>query len=258
MRAEWAAFTSGFQRALNQPGEVAVRTAFYGFILIVFAALWAAAVDANGGPISGYGYAALVWYVTGAEATVVATRPRLIEEIGYDISDGSVAVDMLRPISVAVFRMSVEVGEAVAHLIFAAAVGAIAAYLYVGQPPSWESALLFVPAAVLGVACIVASQFAFGAVAFWLEDAKSAWFLYQKLIFLLGGMLLPLQLLPDWLESVARFTPFITMAYVPARLLSGHVEPELLLLQAGWLVALVGAASYAFASGERRLQGAGG
>lgn len=258
MNALYASFMSGVRRSLNQPGEIAVRTMFYIVIVIVFAALWDAAVDANDGTISGYGYAAILWYVTGAEATVVATRPRLIEDIGDDIADGSVAVDMLRPISVVHFRMAVQLGEVAAHLVFAAIVGGVAAYLYVGPPPSTAGALLTVPAALLGATNIIAAQFAFGAAAFWLDDAKSSWFLFQKLIFLLGGMLLPLEFLPGWFESIARFTPFITMAYVPGRLLSGHVEPELLLLQVGWLVVLVGAASYAFSVGERRLQGAGG
>jgi ABC-2 type transport system permease protein len=253
-----AAFASGARRSLNQPGEMLVRTLFYVFILVVFAALWDAAVDANGGPIAGYGYAALIWYVIGAEGTVVSTRPRLIEDIGYDITDGSVAVDMLRPISVVNFRTAVEYGEALAHLLLIAVVGVVAGLLLVGPPPNPAAALLAVPAVLLGVATIVSSQHAFGAIAFWLEDAKSSWFLYQKLIFLLGGMLLPLELLPDWFEAIARFSPFIAMAYIPARLLSGHFEPELLLVQAWWLAAFGMIAAGAFRAGEKRLQGAGG
>jgi hypothetical protein len=40
--------------------------------------------------------------------------------------------------------------------------------------------------------------------------------------------------------------------------LSGHAEPELLLVQAAWLVVLTAAATYAFRVGERRLQVVGG
>ena len=258
MRVLGTAFVSGIRRTLNQPGEIAVRTGFYGFILIVFAALWRAAVDANGGPIAGYTLTALLWYVAGAEGTVIATKPRLIEDIGYDIADGSVAVDLLRPITVVLFRMAVELGEAAIRLVFTAIAGALIVVSYVGPPPDMGSALLSIPASLMAVGCIVASQFAFGAAAFWLEDAKSTWFLYQKLIFLLGGMLIPLELLPDWFAGIARFTPFVAMAYVPARVLSGHFEPELLLLQAGWLVVLIGAAAYLFSLGERRLQAVGG
>jgi hypothetical protein len=48
------------------------------------------------------------------------------------------------------------------------------------------------------------------------------------------------------------------MAYVPGRLAAGHVEPQLLALQAGWVVALTAGAAAAFAAGERRLQAVGG
>ncbi len=73
--------------------------------------------------------------------------------------------------------------------------------------------------------------------AFWLRDAGSAWFLYQKLLFIMGGMLIPLEALPDWLHRVALVLPFRAMSYAPARLASGHFEPVLIVEQLGWLVA---------------------
>jgi ABC-2 type transport system permease protein len=94
--------------------------------------------------------------------------------------------------------------------------------------------------------------------AFWLRDTRATWFLYQKLVFLLGGMLLPLQVLPGFLYHVAMVLPFMAMAYAPARLASGHVEPWLLLVQVGWLVVLVAGAAAVFAAGQRRLQVVGG
>ena len=78
-------------------------------------------------------------------------------------------------------------------------------------------------------------------------------FLYQKLIFVLGGMLLPLEVLPPTLETIARWLPFSAMAYIPARLASGHFEPHLLLIQVGWLVALGLATKFVFEAGQRRL-----
>jgi ABC-2 type transport system permease protein len=101
-------------------------------------------------------------------------------------------------------------------------------------------------------------QHAFAAAAFWIDDAKSTWFLYQKLVFVLGGMLLPLEVLPGPMEAVARWSPLASMAYAPARLASGHLEPHLLLVQLAWLGAAAWTAHAAFAAGERRLQVVGG
>lgn len=253
-----AGFASGAHRALGQPGDLAVRITFYAVILVVFVALWRAAEAANDGSIAGYTYAEVLWYVAAAEATVIATKPRMIEDIGDDIGSGVISVEMLRPVSVVGFRMAAEMGEAVVRLVGAVVVGAIMVSVIVGPPPSAVGLLLAAPAMPLGVACNLALQHAFAAAAFWLQDAKSSWFLYQKLVFLLGGMLLPLELFPESLERTARFLPFLTTAYVPARLLSGHPDPILLLLQLGWLAVLLAGALGVFRAGERRLQVAGG
>ena len=111
---------------------------------------------------------------------------------------------------------------------------------------------------MLAVAANLGLQHALAGAAFWLRDTRSTWFLYQKLVFILGGMLLPIEVLPDGLQQAARFLPFAAMAYAPARLASGHVEPWLLLEQVGWVVAMVALAGWVFARGQRRLEVVGG
>jgi ABC-2 type transport system permease protein len=246
------------RRALHQRGELAVRVAFYGLILVIFSALWSAAAKANGGSISGYTAHSLLWYVAAAEGSVIATKPRMIESIGWDISSGAIVTEMLRPASVVGLRLAAELGEALVRLVCSLAVGVVIVWLYVGPPPSAVGIALFMPASVLAVGCNLAAQHAFAGAAFWLRDARSTWFLYQKLVFLLGGMLLPLEFLPTALADVAKALPFASMAYVPARLASGHVEPWLLLVQVFWLVALLACAGGVFRAGERRLEVVGG
>lgn len=256
-----AAFAQGrlaARRTLHQPGELAVRVTFYALILVVFAALWSAATRANGGSIAGYDTRALLWYVAAAEGAVIATKPRMIESIGWDIASGAIVVEMLRPASVVGLRLAAELGEAVVRLACALVVGAVVAWLYVGPPPNAAALALAVPSALLALGCNLAAQHAFAGAAFWLRDARSTWFLYQKLVFLLGGMLLPLEFMPRALADVARGLPFAAMAYAPARLASGHVEPWLLAVQAGWLAVLLGSAAAVFAAGERRLEVVGG
>jgi ABC-2 type transport system permease protein len=238
------------RRALRQRGELAVRVAFYAIILVIFSALWSAAAGANGGSISGYDAHSLLWYVAAAEGSVIATKPRLIESIGWDIASGAIVTEMLRPASVVGLRLAAELGEALVRMVCSLAVGVVIVWLYV--------IALFVPASFLAVGCNLAAQHAFAGAAFWLRDARSTWFLYQKLVFLLGGMLLPLEFLPTGLADGARALPFASMAYVPARLASGHVEPWLLLVQAAWLVALLACAAGIFRAGERRLEVVGG
>lgn len=257
-RAYGAGALSGARRALRDPGDVLVRMLFYGIVLVVFAALWKAATRAHGGEIGGYDYRSLFWYLAGAEAAVVATKPRMIEEIGDEIGSGAVAIGLLRPVSYVGFRIAVELGQAVVRLAGVVCVGAALGLLLAGPPPSAAGVLAFAPVVLLAIACNLSAQHAFAAAAFWVADARASWFLYQKLIFLLGGMLLPFQLLPPVLRVVAWVLPFGTMAYAPGRVLSGHADWWLAAWQTAWLAVLLAAALGAFRAGERRLVVAGG
>ena len=244
------------RRMLADRDSLAVTAIFYLIVSAVLSALWRAA--AGEGQIAGYTAAALTWYIVTAELATCALNVRLIEEVGDEIGSGAVAVEMLRPVPVIAVRLVAEVGRGVARLAILVGPGAAMAWLLVGPPPSAAGVALAVPALVLAVSCNLCLQHACAAAAFWLRDTRAMWFLYQKFVFLLGGMLLPLEVLPDALNRVAMALPFMTMAYAPARLAAGHVEPALLLVQLGWLAVLASAAALAFARGQRRLQVVGG
>lgn len=253
-----SAFVSGARSSLAQPGELAMKLIFYLALLVVFEALWSAATAAAGGAIGTYDRVAMVWYIAATQAAVAGIEPRLIETTGDDIGGGTIAVEMLRPVSVVGFRMAHALGAGLVWSGSALVVALIFVGIVVGMPPDPLSALAGIPAVALAVVANLASQHFFAAAAFWVEDAKGAWFLYQKLVFIVGGMLLPLEFFPGALETVAWFTPFMTMAYVPGRLISGHPDVWLLGVQTLWIGVLLVLAAVAFRAGERRLQVVGG
>jgi ABC-2 type transport system permease protein len=246
------------RRVLADRGGLLVSTGFYIAVVAVLGSLWRTAAAANGGAIAGYTGIALTWYIATSEAATVSLNIRLIEDVGNDIAGGSVVVELLRPASVLGVRVTNEIGRALPRLAICVLAGGLFARLFAGPPPAPAALLLVGPALVLAISCNIVAQHAVAGAAFWIRDAKSTWFLYQKLVFILGGMLLPLEVLPQGLQTVAKLLPFMAMSYAPARLASGHFEPELLLVQLFWLVALSVVAFATFAAGERRLQAVGG
>jgi ABC-2 type transport system permease protein len=258
VRAAAVTLSVATRKGAAERGGLLFTAGFYVIVVGVLGSLWRTAAAANGGSIAGYSAAALTWYVATSEAATVSINARLIEDIGTAIADGSVAVELLRPASVLGIRAVTEVGRALPRLAACALAGLLVALVAGGAPPDALALALTAPSLVLAVTCNIVAMHAFASAGFWLRDTRSAWFLYQKFVFLLGGMLIPLELLPDVLERIGRALPFMAMAYAPARFASGHVEPYLLLVQAGWLVALSLLAVYVFGSGERRLLAAGG
>jgi ABC-2 type transport system permease protein len=246
------------RRTLAERGGFVVSIGFYLAVVSVLSSLWRTATAANGGAVAGYSATALTWYVATSEAATVSLNIRLIEETGQEIASGAVAVELLRPASMLAIRVASEIGRALPRLAACVVAGVAFACIAVGRPPRLAACALAAPSLVLAVACNLVAQHAFAAISFWVRDARSTWFLYQKLVFVVGGMLLPLEVLPTTMANVAKLLPFMAMAYAPARLAAGHLEPALLVLQLGWLVVLAGLAVLAFSRGERRLQVVGG
>jgi ABC-2 type transport system permease protein len=256
-RAAAVTFDVALRRGVAERGGQAVTIGFYVLVVAVMASLWRTAADVHGGSIAGYTAVALTWYLAASEAVTVSINARLIEDIGVEIADGTVATEMQRPVSVLLIRVAGETGRTLPRLVACCVAGLGVAWLIGGAPPDGTALALAAPSVVLAVICNLLAMHAFAAVGFWLRDTRSAWFLYQKFVFLLGGMLIPLEVLPHAVDAVARALPFLAMAYAPARLASGHVEPSLLLVQLGWMLVLAVVAAAVFAAGERRLTAVG-
>jgi ABC-2 type transport system permease protein len=258
VRAALEALRTGTRRTLADRGGFVVSTAFYLVIVVTVTGLWRVAVRANGGHLAGYSAAALTWYLVTSEATTVSMNPRLIEELGTDVASGTIAVELLRPASVLALRVAAELGRALPKVVVLWCAGAVMAGIVAGAPPRPAALVLLALSLPMAVLASLLGQHAVGALSFWLREAGTLWFLWLKAVFLTGGLLIPLELLPPALEKVAFVLPFWAMAYAPARIAAGHVDVLLLAGQAAWVGGLGVLATLAFRSGERRLQVVGG
>ncbi len=259
--SSWAAVrravASAVHRVVAQPAGLVFAGLFYLMVTSVLSGVWRVAAEVSGGEVVGYTASALVWYIATSEAATIALPLRLIDDIGGDIGSGRYDSEMLRPTSALVIRVATEVGQMLPRLFVCVTIGFAFAWLVGGEPLDGRALMLVVPSLLLAVVTNLFAQHAFASASFWVLDARGTWFLYSKLVFVMGGMLLPLEVLPDRMADTAYYLPFAAMAYAPARLASGHFEPELLLLQGFWLVVMALVAQRAFAAGERHLIGGG-
>jgi ABC-2 type transport system permease protein len=207
----------------------------------IFTQLWRTTYSIVGQEsISGLTLRETLWYLMLAE-TIVLSKPRLSQTIAQVVKDGSIAYLLNKPYNFLLYQASVGLGDSVLQMGVNLIAGGLIVWLAAGPPPApsgWPLVLVAVMAAWLIDFCIAAM---IGLAAFITEEVRAFEWIYQKIMFILGGLLIPLDFYPEWLQRIALATPFAYTIYGPARL---FVDPSpgrfaiLFLGQVAWLAGL--------------------
>ena len=72
------------------------------------------------------------------------------------------------------------------------------------------------PFGLAASALLTALDLGIGLLAFWLDDVAPVYWVWQKLMFVLGGLMMPIELYPAFIQRAAAFTPFPTLLAGPA------------------------------------------
>ena len=176
-------------------------------------------------------YQALITYVCMGQAFSFA-RPGqryIFIRIGFGISSGNVLLDLVRPMDYQLLTYCETLGAYLLETLFVSLPAYALALLLFGinLPPSPEAAIGFA-VSILGAFFLVSSiDFLIGLMAFWTMDIWGViWGLgYVKIAVLdiLAGTIIPLNLLPDWLQAIAAKLPFQNMAYTPLAIYVGEI-----------------------------------
>jgi ABC-2 type transport system permease protein len=214
-------------------GEVATRFIFLGVVLYIFLQLWRVTYTETGAEqLGGFTLAQMLWYLAMTEALTLS-RPNVGGEVDQDVRTGALAVQLIRPLSYPLYRLWTNLGERAVRFGMNAAVGALIVLLFVGPIPFTPAGLaLFALSLPLAFVLDFLGLFLVGLFAFWMEDTSGLRLIYSRVVMILGGMLLPLELFPPAVQPLLRGLPFASIVYGPARL---FVRPDAAFL-AGLLV----------------------
>ncbi|MBM3152202.1 MAG: ABC transporter permease [Chloroflexi bacterium] len=259
LRKYWAIFVVQLLNSLAYPAELLWRSLAILLFMLVFTFLWRATYGSNQS-MAGLTLNDTIWYLMLAE-TIELSRPRFARTIAEAVKDGSVAYLLNKPYDFILYQLAASGGDSVFRILLNALLGGTLVWALVGPPPGLPGWLLAF-AAMLGAwlinFCLTAL---IGLLAFVTEDVAPFEWIYQKMIFILGGMLIPIDFYPEWLQDLARALPFSHLMYGPAKL---FVRPEwgafleLLAWQAAWVALLGGTLAISYQLGIRRLAINGG
>jgi ABC-2 type transport system permease protein len=121
---------------------------------------------------------------------------------------------------------------------------------------------VLVPSLVLAWLITFSFLFTIGALAFFFTRAMGMINLYFAVFMLLSGYLMPIELLPGWIQPVAKWSPFRYMLSLPLELMTKSIpagELAMLMgLQVFWTIASVSLALWVWRLGVRRFEAVGG
>jgi ABC-2 type transport system permease protein len=234
-RAALACFAFGWRRAAAERAALAGRLLLYLLILAIFWHLWQATpLEELAGPALGAGD--LLWYVAVTEWIVFA--PGLpYRDVEESIRSGQIETALVRPLPYGIAILAEWAGGSCHRLLVLGAAGAASAAWLTGTVPLQPAtALPLLLAGALGCAIILLFQLQLGYAAVWAGSAAPLFWVWQKLLFVLGGLLLPLTMYPEPLRNLAALSPFAAALFAPGSIMLARPGMQIAPVLAGQIV----------------------
>ena len=246
---------------------VAYRAEMFVWILattmpLVMLAFWTAV--AHDAPVGGYGEARFTAYFLVTFIVRQLTGSWVSYEITYEIREGTMAMRLLRPIDPA-WSYATENLAAVPLRVLVALPVAVIALFAVGRtqithdPVLWATWIVSI---VGGWAITFLCSMAIGALAFQVESSLKIMDAWIAATFVFSGYLIPIDVFPSALRTVADWLPFRYQIGLPVEIAIGaHGRGEALIMLAKQWAFVAGAfvvARLVWRDGVRRYAAFGG
>ncbi|MFL0245698.1 ABC transporter permease [Candidatus Clostridium stratigraminis] len=195
------------------------KNLFFIFIMLIYLMLWENIYGQKGGSLGGLTLNKMIWYLVVTEL-VTLSRTDIHTQVNEDVKTGNIAYLLNKPYNYILYCFSYFIGEIGIKLITNSMAGLIIGLIYVGPLENFN--FTYLPFILLSI--IVGCTIHFfiyiilALTSFWVEENSAFFWIYSKLVFTLGGMLVPIDLFPNWLQNISKYMPFAYVTYVPGKL----------------------------------------
>lgn len=196
-----------------------IASTLIGFSIQLF--LWRALLETDMG--SGLSLPDMVLFLLVNKFVFTLTNANISSTIETAMIDGSISMELLRPISYKGYLLFSILGENIFSLFTDfLPVLLVGVFFLRGAPmPGVMNCILFAASALLGVLLLFEITYLVGLLAFWLQRCWFlGWYLRGFLTFF-GGTTVPLWFYPDFLAAASYFLPFRYITFEPINLFLG-------------------------------------
>lgn len=176
----------------------------------------------DGRPIGGYTLGEMIAYQAWVLVVSLLAQGYNSRNLAEDIRLGRISSYLIYPFDFWQYHLASFLGFQV--LQFGIAVVSILTFFFLGvfQNITGTHLILGLSISLLSGMLWYLSQYAVGLLAFWLEET---WTLRVILIIFANfcsGAIIPLELFPDWARTLALYSPFPYLTYVPVKIFMGQ------------------------------------
>lgn len=230
--------------------------------LVVFVYLWRA-IYAQSPTFAGLAFETTIGYIMLARIFQPLGNFNLIFELGGPLRHGEIVHLLVRPLDIQLAYYAQGLANLGLDLARQLPVALVALLIFnlrwPTDPAVW---VVFALSALLGRSVLFCLDWMLGCVTLYITNPWGLWIACLGLTAFLGGGLVPLVMMPEWLRLIVQNTPFAQALYVPLSLLSGVAPlsdaPRLLLIQLAWLAGMAVLSRWVFAVAIRRITVQGG
>jgi ABC-2 type transport system permease protein len=249
-----------FMNNLVYFSEFLLKSLFILVILFIFINIWKA-VYAGRELVEGFSLAMMIWYLLLAES-IVTSGSTVVRELNTDIQGGGVAYQLNKPYSYIGYYFTKSISYKLIGFTVTFIVGSILVYSMLGGISFSFSNLPYLLLLIfLALILDFFMLLCIALLAFWFEDTTSFRWIYDKIMFTIGGMLIPLEIFPKWLANISNILPFSFAVYQPAKLFVDFTFDRflhVLCLQLIYILVFLAIAILIYRKGIRRVNINGG
>ncbi len=180
------------------------------------------------------------------------------------IYNGSIATEMLLPVSFHGRMLADNLGVAAFKLIFHFVPAMLVAILFIGiAAPAGAGAFgLFILSTLFGYGVLWSLSFLFQMFSFWLLNVWAIMTIKNVFINVLSGSMIPLWFMPDAIRKIISFTPFEGIYFTPVQIYLGNISGGEIaagfIKQFVWIICLMTAGFILWSKGKKKLVVQGG
>ena len=211
--------------------------------VVILVAFWRA-VFSNTATVGGLNLDTTINYLLLAMIFRAGQNTDVLYEIGQMMRDGRIGVTLLRPLDMQATYYVINLANMGLDTLLSLPIALFAWLVYGLSLPSdplvW---LAFLISLLLGNAVMFCFDWIIGCVGFYSTEIWGLSVLRYGFGLFFSGALIPLDMMPDWLRSVAAVLPFSQALYLPVSILASinpvSAMPRIWLMQLGYLAVLL-------------------